>query len=207
MAIRKNSVGLVAILVATVAMSTAHGSTITYSTTINLNPAYASPGQYLESVSGGTPFNVKAGDTITGTITFANGELNMSGNVSYLELAFLGNAQTAFTSTTQLLGVTGSLGGANPYTATGALGNGVVGSVYHATAPSENFSITGFNYTIDVSGVQANGGTIQTTTPFTPYALEVSATGVSVVPLPASAWLMLSALGGLGFFRWRERDA
>jgi hypothetical protein len=203
----KNSVSLVAIFVAVVAMSTARGSTITYSTTINLNPADASSGQYLQSVSGATAFNVKAGDTITGTITFANGKLDLIGNVNYLDFAFLGNAATTYTSTTQLLGVTGSLGGPNPFSSGSLFGNSVISNFYGATAPNENFAITGIQYTINVSSVQANGGTVQTTTPFTPYALEVSATSVSVVPLPASAWLMLSGLGILAWLPRRRTSA
>ena len=176
----------------------ADASTINYSTTVSLNPADASGHEYLQYFTGNAPFAVKAGDVITGTISFGSGMIDISGNVSWLDFDFFGNAQTQFSSNVTLLGVSGNLGGSNPHGLSGA-GNGVLSAGFGpiSNAAGENFSFSGLQYTINVSSVIANGGSVQTSTLFTPSRLDINATAISAVPIPAGGWLLLSGLAGL----------
>ncbi len=199
----------------------AGAANITYNATVALDPTALMPKPnnyfntkdlYVQYVSGFPTVNVQSGDTVTGTITFTNGSLgleNAAGDFSWgATFEFFGNAGTAFSSTVNVLGLTGTLGTSNPTPNSGvSYGN----SVFEALIPglqNQDYTFTGMTFTLNVSSIAANSGP-QTSVPFSFSRIEANADTITVntgaaTPEPASASLAAAALGLAAMARRRR---
>jgi hypothetical protein len=179
----------------------ANATAYTYSDTLGLAAPvlYASPPEtYYSFLFPSAPrFTLNVGDSISGTITFANdARLTVSGaDLSYLDLRLIGsNGNDANSSTVVLTGVEGSL---LPFNQSGDVtyGNSVFAAFVNPLTSSE-VSFTGFTYSIDV---------VRGPDTVSPYDLGVFGDHVSVsssaVPEPSAAFLFLSGLAALALLR------
>jgi hypothetical protein len=165
-------------------------------------------------LSGSLPsFDLQPGDTISGTITFANNQaLTLTGNPSatdyYLSLLFPTSATSPYltgSSTITLLGVTGSLTSPNPESQSTGPGNSVLSVEDGGISTGSSFSFTGFTYELTLPiGSQAVDDV-------TPSYLQVGQIGsaanflsVGSAPEPSTWALMLCGLGVLAYIAHRR---
>ncbi len=85
-------------------------------------------------------------------------------------------------------------------------GNAVTGGTFSSLPQSWTpetlfFSVTAASHSLTLAGL--GDGSLDVTA----FVNDVSLTEVSAVPVPASAWLMLSGLGGLGAMARKKRNA
>lgn len=197
-----------AILSLLLAALPACAATITYNATVSLDPTALQPrGTYFtdhdlynQSLSGEPSITVQAGDVVTGTITFTNGSLGLRtspGDFSWgASFDFFGNAGTDFTSSVQVLGLTGNLVTSNP-TPNGShsLGNSVFGAGIPGLA-GQNYTFTGMAFTINLYSVESFASGLEQPVTFSLGRVEAMADAITVnvdtAPEPASLTLSLS---------------
>jgi hypothetical protein len=203
------SVVVVATMAVMAVVPEARATIYNYSTSVALSPANVTAGGYLQS-TGGTPITLQAGDQLSGTISFTNGNLSILGNLNWLDFDFFCGCQTTFSSNVTLLGVTGTLGAANPRSSGPSFGNSVMGADFGSiNSPTENFSFTGITYTINVIGVTDNSNN-PIAASFNFGRIDINASSVqinlaSAVPEPSTWAMLILGFAGVGFMAYRKR--
>jgi len=185
------------------------GTTFTYNDTITLDPSQitTSPGRqdYTQFITGATQFSVVSGDTITGTITFANGPIEFSGaGIGYQDISLffpaIGSSPT-FSNSGYITfeGLTGTLTVTNPTPSRNSSGPAL--AVSESSSGVYDFSFTAIDYSLSVTSVSS----APTTVSF--YQISVTAPNVSfgtaAAPEPSS--LILIALGAAGIAIFAKR--
>jgi hypothetical protein len=194
--------------------------TIQFSTTIALDPSFLHTVPsifYLQEFSASPTFPVHAGDVITGIITFSNGSLsvvNHAGDIAFEDMSFLvadfmvEDPLTQWSQDLQVLGLTGNSGFSNPVHMGTSFGGAVVGADL-VTQAAQDFTFTGFAYTLNVSSVAL--GNQEITAPFYFSSLAIASDAITVninsVPEPNSSALVFCGLSlvGLAAIRWSRR--
>jgi hypothetical protein len=156
--------------------------TFTFDQTINLDPSllknYGTDEIYYQAFTDMPSFTVKAGDVLTGTITFANGPVTiMSAAGSYTDYMYLsfgtsdvGVADSALFSGTEQ-GLTVAPGTSPPTSSAATSGNGVEGGTY-AGGLLYDFSVTGLTYTFTFTSVQTCSGACSSSDPQTSESIS-----------------------------------
>jgi PEP-CTERM motif len=188
----------------------ARANTYNFSTSVALSQPSVTGGEYLQ-LTGGSPITLQAGDQLTGTINFTNGNLSILGNVNWLNFDFSCNCQTVYSANVTLLGVTGILGATNPRSFGPGSGNSVIGADFGSiNSPTENFSFTGITYTINVTGVADSfNNPIAANFDFASIDINASSVGVNLasgVPEPSTWAMMILGFGGVGFMAYRKKS-
>jgi hypothetical protein len=173
-----------------------------FSTSIALDPSFfLAPNGYLQTLPGFSIVPLQAGDTLTGIVTFSNGSLSVSdpaGN-GFQTLEFLdpGGPSANWSETILVLGLIGNLGNSNPSTSDFNGGGILSAEVFTSPFPTpQDFTFTGFSYTITVTSVLGQ----QTTAPFTTADIRAFAGSGGTVdinfdtPEPSSTALVLCGL-------------
>jgi hypothetical protein len=158
-------------------------------------------------------FNLAVGDTISGTISFANSEVltmtNPGGAFDSLSLLFVLPPVTNNTNSTGTLSFSGVTGSLTP-AIIGVGGNAAIG-VEAAAITNSSVSFTGLTYQVTLQSIQDsfNNG-------FTPSYLQAGVSGsgagpsniiVGAVPEPSTWVLLLTGAGFLAFFRLSARKS
>lgn len=162
----RNILGIAMALTLPCISTPAHAALYSFSATVDISSPTISPqgaDQFdVYAFSGVQPaFTLSAGDTISGTITFANGlslqVVDPNGShFDYLGFAMYpqGSSSSNFSYTTHLLGVTGQLNGSSTKSNSG-LGNSVIGANFFDLT-SSSVSFTGFDYSIHLNANSGN---------------------------------------------------
>ena len=190
---------------------TVRAANYTYSSTLNLASSTVVPDGAYEfnsfSFPGGQPtYTLNDGDTISGTISFANNQrlriLDSDGShFEYLMVRFSpqGSSSSEVNTTIELLGVTGLLNGSNPQPRSNS-GNTVVAALFFGITPSE-VSFSGFNYSITLRPGNTGNNIYQPSD----LGIYAAANSVSVIPEP-SVWGLISVVT-LGICGFRKRGS
>jgi len=185
-----------------------------FSTTLTLDPALvqtvAGSPQYFEILSGTPTFVVQAGDTISGTIDFANGPVSITGTGfnPFLDLTFDTDSvddQVSGTGSVTLLNLIVSPGTSLPNMSSNGGGTQFNAGFSPSGSPA-NFSFTGFDYviTIDATFQGADSGPI----PLTPSFFSMQGdtlTFATPVPEPVSGAICAAGCVLLGWLRSNKR--
>ncbi|MBI4904544.1 MAG: hypothetical protein HY820_12960 [Acidobacteria bacterium] len=182
--------------------STVQATSFTYNTTLTFNPALLTTSggssRYDLQLSGNPSFTMQVGDTLSGTISFANGPIhiqNTTGN-SYVTMFFSPNPFTQFMSDSHSMSFAGlnvAPGTSTPATGT-ANGNGCcVGIQFFGSANPYDFTFTGINYSFTMTGLNPSSANLSFT------QLNIFANSIGTVPEPASVALTGIGLLAIGF--------
>jgi len=187
-------------VVAIVAVGAAHATAYTLNSTGTLPAQGTAVSNLNVTTQSGTIANLVAGDTITGTFSFANGQaftIQDAGSFEYFYLALTGTTNSiSSTYSISLNGVGGSVN-STTYNSQGNGGFIAVGDFGNLTDSS--FSFTGFNYSVAITAGSGQN--------FTASSLSGSKGVVGSVPEPASWAMMLTGFGAVGFAMRRNRKA
>jgi hypothetical protein len=173
-----------------------------FSASVALDPSFLiAPNGYLQALPVFSSITLQTGDTLTGTVTFSNGSLSVldpAGN-GFQTLDFLdpGGPSADWSETILVLGLIGNLGASNPST-NDLNGGGIISAeVFTSPFPTpQDFTFTGFSYTITVTSVIGQ----ETTTPFSTADVRAFAGSGGTVdinfnsPEPSSIALVLCGL-------------
>ena len=210
-------IAAITVAILSIGVLTARAAVYTYSSTLDLSSGTVYPdGSYVYDqflFPGGQPtYSVVDGDTITGTITFANNQrlkiLDPNGSYSeYMSFRFFpqGSSSSVFTSSVHLLGVTGNLTGSNPQSVGPSFGNTVIGATFFGMTPDE-VSFSGFDYSVTL-GSGNTGNNVYHAYDVEIHAAANSVEVVSGVPEPSRTLLLFGGLCGVASRRRRKRNA
>ncbi len=184
-------------------------TTFTYNDTITLIPSLittnGSRADYTQLFSGNPVIQVQAGDVVTGTITFANGpvELTNVANTFSADLVLYltptsGAPSVGLQTNIQFLGLSGVLGTTNP-TPTQNSGGCCLTGMYFSNGAAADFTFTGFNYTIDITSLSAGSSFA-----LTQLSMDGSTIAIGSAATPEPASIALCAIG-CGWLAWRKR--
>lgn len=130
-----------------------------YSTNVDLGP-FANVGSYYQNLNSVPAFNLQTGDTISGTIQFANGKALQYQNTDINQLAAFTLNFNSFDPVSSSLSNSVTLIGTSGNLVENAISLGIAGRVteaYATIATSSSGSFTGFNYNITINSMSPNG--------------------------------------------------
>jgi hypothetical protein len=216
------ALGALALMQTLFFLETAHAAEYSFSDTLDLSqsPAVISgSSDQLDNFyfSGSLPsFDLETGDTISGTITFANNQLlTLTGNPSatdyYLSLLFPTAASSTYLtglSSVTLLGVTGSLTSPNPDAYETGPGNSILAAEDSGISTASSFSFTGFSYSVTLTSSQAVSDVSPSYVQLGQIGSNANFLTVSDAPEPSAWALMACGIGVLvGLCRGRRINA
>jgi hypothetical protein len=196
-------------------VATARATTFTYNAIVDPDPTQAivlNSGGLL-GLSTAVPyadFLVAVGDVFTGTITFADGPVQLSGPEGSIAQALLefsdvgSDFEVSYVEAISVLGLAGSL--SKPVFTGSGEGTGVFASM-QAFGPAYDFSFSQFDYTVTVTGINSPNAP-PTQGVFAAY-FDIYANGIrlgSVAPEPETVGLCAAGCAAiLGAARFRSR--